>query len=959
MTSKTDNDNYQDNYKNTLNLPHTDFPMKANLAEREPKILEKWQAIGLYEAIQHQNQNKEKFIFHNGPPYANGNIHLGHAVNYVLKDIVVKFKTLSGYRAPFVPGWDCHGLPIELNVEKKEGKAGVKIDAKTFRQKCREYASKQIDLQREAFIRLGVLADWKNPYLTMDFGYEAEIVRSLARILENGYVHKGYKPVHWCIDCGSALAEAEVEYQDKTSPAIDVCFEVLDNDSLPFEKNPKWLEPPVYFVIWTTTPWTLPANEAVAVHPDHTYVLLKVRTKEGEEKTIILLSELMDSVLKRYQIDINEIEILGKTVGKTLEGIALEHPFYDKQVPVILSDHVTLDAGTGAVHTAPAHGQEDFLLGEKYQLPLENPVGGNGCYVMGTPLFAGMPVMKANDEIIKLLKEKNCLLHSEKIQHSYPHCWRHKTPLIFRATQQWFIGMAQKNLREKILKTIPKVKWIPSWGQSRMEGMFVEDRPDWCISRQRTWGVPLCFFQHKDTGNLHPKNAELMEVMAKKIEQFGIEAWFDTSKEALWQAADLDVAEASNYEKSMDSLDVWFDSGVSHACVLEQRSDLAFPADLYLEGSDQHRGWFQSSLITSVAMHGEAPYRQVLTHGFTVDAQGRKMSKSLGNVVAPEKVISTLGADVLRLWISATDYRREIVVSDEILRRTSDTYRRIRNTARFLLSNLNAFDPNRDAVPADQLLALDSWIIDRAKQVQSEIIQAFEDYQFHVVYQKMHHFCSQDLGSFYLDIIKDRQYTGKKQGIPRRSAQTAMFHIAEALVRWMAPILSFTAEEIWQYMPGERHPSVFLSEWYQAFPEPKEKETMTDSFWQQVLKVKEAVNKALEDARNNERIGSGLEAELELYCDPFLLNLLGQLQEELRFVLITSEAHIFPESQRPKDAEAATIPGLWLKVNASSKEKCVRCWHYREDVSANENFPGLCSRCIENVEGVGESRQYA
>ncbi len=976
-----------DIYKDSLNLPHTDFPMKANLSAREPIILKKWDEIQLYKTLLKKNKSKGKFILADGPPYANGDIHLGHAVNKILKDMVLKSKLLSGWQVPFVPGWDCHGLPVEHNVEKLVGKVGQKIDAKAFRAKCREYVEKQIDSQRKSFVRLGMLADWANPYRTMDYQYEADTIRSLALIIKNGYVYKGYKPVHWCLDCSSALAEAEVEYKDKSSSSIDVSFVVKDKTKLPFAE--KIGDKTVAVAVWTTTPWTLPANEAVALHPEHGYALVEIKDKDKDKfeikdqpKVLIVMSELLESVMKRYGIQ--DYHVLDKVRGSELAGIPLQHPFYERVVPIILGEHVTLDAGTGAVHTAPAHGQDDYLLGLRYKLPVDNPVGSNGCYISTTPLFAGEHVLKVNEKILNVLKEKGNLLHEETIVHSYPHCWRHKTPLIFRATQQWFIGMEQnteqatelskepgrgsitkqKGLREQSLAEIRQVKWVPSWGEARIAGM-IADRPDWCISRQRVWGVPLSLCVHKETGDLHPRTQELMEKVAVLVEKSGVDAWYDLKIE------DLLAEDADQYEKVNDIIDVWFDSGVSHACVLEKRPELQFPADLYLEGSDQHRGWFQSSLLTSVAMHGKAPYRQVLTHGFTVDPQGRKMSKSLGNGVEPEKVIQTLGADILRLWVSATDYRAEMTGSDEILKRNSDTYRRIRNTARFLLANLNGFNPKTDALPAKDLLALDAWIIHRAQQLQNEMIQAFEDYHFNIVCQKLQHFCSIDLGSFYLDVIKDRQYTGKKTGIPRRSAQTAMYHIMEALVRWMAPILCFTAEEIWEHMPGEREASVFLSEWYQDFPvieQAKEQtkesvkgtELLQDSFWEQMLQIRNAVNKALEEARTAGLIGSGLEAEVTLYANASLQKVLEKLQDELRFVLITSKAGVLPEGKREQQEAAETdIPGLWVKVVATANEKCVRCWHRRSDVNQDAKFPGLCSRCIENVAGAGEIRRYA
>ncbi len=940
-------------YKDTLNLPSTAFPMKANLAQREPEILKYWNSIKLYQQLKKENQ-RPIFIVADGPPFANGAIHIGHAVNKILKDFIIKAKTLSGFYVPFIPGWDCHGLPIELNVEKQIGKPGVKVDAKTFRSKCREYVLKQVELQRTAFVRLGVLGDFDHPYLTMDFQYEADIVRSLAKIIENGHLHRGYKPVHWCVECASALAEAEVEYQDKTSFSINVGFPLVDERLfsvfvIPSDKkdvlSKAFQESAISIVIWTTTPWTLPANEAVAVHPEFIYALIL-----AEQKYYIVAAELVDAFVA--QIGSGKHQIIATCTGAALEGLLLQHPFYNKKVPIILGEHVTLESGTGCVHTAPAHGQEDYVVCEKYQLPFENPVGSDGCYTARTPLFAGEHVFKANDKILLLLKEQGHLLLVSKIQHSYPHCWRHKTPLIFRATPQWFVSMEQKGLRKAALQAIHTVQWIPGWGEARIEGMIAE-RPDWCISRQRTWGVPMGLLVHRETGELHPKTIELLEEIAKRMEQEGIEAWFKLSVEELLKE------EAKDYEKTLDTLDVWFDSGVSHYCVLEKRKGTKFPANLYLEGSDQHRGWFHSSLLTAVAMKNKAPYQQVLTHGFTVDAKGRKMSKSLGNVVAPDKVVNALGADVLRLWVAATDYRAEMVVSDEILKQTSDIYRRIRNTARFLLANLNGFDPEAHFVQPSQMLALDCFIVNRAHQVQNEVIRNYHEYQFHLIYQNIHHFCAIDLGSFYLDVIKDRQYTGKKEGLPRRSAQTAMYIIAECLVRWMAPILSFTAEEIWQHLPGRKEKSVFLSQWYDNWMLLDPHEMVDAAFWQAVLSIRDEVNKALEVARAAEIIGSGLEAEVNLYCDAKNFQLLSKLKDELRFVLITSKATLHMETERPATAERTNIPGLWVTVLASEYPKCERCWHHTRDVGQNPQYPGICSRCVENVAGTGEERCYA
>ena len=934
-------------YKNTLHLPKTEFPMKANLADREPLRLKFWQDIDLYALMQQQRKNCPKFILNDGPPYANGDIHIGHAVNKILKDIVVKSKHLSGYHSPYIPGWDCHGLPIEIQVEKKIGKPGTNMDAKTFRKHCREYANKQIDVQRKSFIRLGVFGDWYKPYVTMDYTFEADVIRTLGDIIANGHLHKGDKPVHWCINCGSALAEAEVEYQDKTSPAIDVAFKAIDNTAIEkiFNCEEKSGSGDIYVIIWTTTPWTLPANQAVAVHSKLTYVLAQVG-----ERRLIIAEALLADFIKRLGDDVQYV-VLGNALGSALELQQLQHPFYDRNVPIILGEHVTTDAGTGCVHTAPAHGYDDYLVCNKYNLPINNQVDNNGRFISSVLYVGGLDVFNANDVIIKLLEEKKVLLSHIKILHSYPHCWRHKTPVIFRATPQWFISMENKNLRKNSLAAIGQVEWIPDWGQSRIEAM-INNRPDWCISRQRTWGTPIALFVHKETGAIHPNSLELIEVVAKLVEKGGVDAWYDLDPVTLLGK------DANNYEKVLDTLDVWFDSGAVHRCVAARRSELTDPVDLYLEGSDQHRGWFQTSLLSSVAVNGCAPYKQVLTHGFTVDANGHKMSKSLGNVIAPEQIIKTLGADVLRLWVAATDYRGELHVSDEILKRTSDTYRRIRNTARFLLANLHDFDPSINCITNNDMLMLDRWIVERARQLQQLIIEAYAQYQFHLIVQKIHNFCVDDLGSFYLDIIKDRQYTGKKEGMPRRSAQTAIYYIVEALVRWLAPILSFTAEEIWQALPGERVKSVFLAGWYTALPELSLHEQMNNDFWEKILIVRDVVNKEVEKLRDTGIIGSALEATVDLYCDKELYQLLNKLGKELRFVLITSSAVVHNDYSIPADAVETELLGLKLKLNKSQHSKCERCWHRSIDVNVDPNFPGICKRCIANL-GDGEVRVYA
>ncbi|MFV0275980.1 MAG: isoleucine--tRNA ligase [Parahaliea sp.] len=932
-------------YKDTLNLPQTAFPMKASLAQREPQRLKQWQAMDLYGQIRAARAGRPLFILHDGPPYANGDLHVGHAVNKILKDIIVKSRTLDGFDAPYVPGWDCHGLPIELNVEKKVGKPGVKISPAEFRRKCRDYAARQVDGQREDFVRMGVQGDWHHPYLTMDFRFEADIVRTLSRIIDKGHLHKGFKPVHWCMDCGSALAEAEVEYKDRHSPAIDVAYAAVDPAALNTACGSAY-SGEIAIPIWTTTPWTLPASMAVSLHPELDYVLI-----EGEGRALLVAEALAGACVTRFGLP--ALKVLGRCKGAALDRQLLQHPYLDRPVPVVLGEHVTTEVGTGAVHTAPAHGQDDFEVGQRYGLEVYNPVDGNGVYLPETPFFAGQNVMKANAAIVELLAERGVLLHHEQYEHPYPHCWRHKSPIIFRATPQWFMSMAQNGLLTAAKAAVERqVQWLPEWGRARIDSMLA-NRPDWCISRQRTWGVPITLFVHRETGALHPRTRELMEQVAERIEAAGIDAWFDL------EPAELLGAEAADYDKVTDTLDVWFDSGVTHACVLRRRPGLRAPADLYLEGSDQHRGWFQSSLLTGIGAYGEAPYRTVLTHGFTVDGQGRKMSKSIGNVLAPKKVMNDLGADILRLWVAATDYRGELAISDEILKRTADAYRRIRNTARFLLSNLSGFDPATDSVALEEMLSLDRWAVDRAARLQAEIVRAYEQYQFHLIYQKLHAFCANDLGGFYLDVIKDRQYTTGADSLARRSAQTAMFLIGEALVRWVAPILSFTAEEIWENLPGERAASVFLVEWFDQLATLDSGAPMGRDYWQRVMAVRDAVNKAIELERAAGKVRGSLDTGVTLYCDDNLLAMLGQLGDELRFVLITSGAVLAPLAEAPAGASATDIDGLRLQVEVATDQKCERCWHRRPEVGSIAAHPGLCGRCVKNIDGPGEQRRFA
>ncbi|MGO1246519.1 MAG: isoleucine--tRNA ligase [Oceanisphaera sp.] len=936
-------------YKNTLNLPETEFPMRGNLAKREPEMLARWIEQDLYGAVRQAKAGKKPFILHDGPPYANGSIHIGHSVNKILKDVIVKSKGLLGYDSPYIPGWDCHGLPIELKVEAKIGKPGVKVSAAEFRQACRSYAQTQIEAQKTDFVRLGVLADWENPYLTMDFGTEANIIRTLGKIIDKGHLHKGSKPVHWCTDCGSALAEAEVEHEDKRSPAIDVRFKAVDATEVAASfdcADGHTGHGPMSVVIWTTTPWTLPANRAVALHGELSYALVQV---EGEQpERLIVAADLVAEVMDRAGI--THYHNLGYCDGAKLELKRFQHPFYRFDVPIVLGDHVTTDSGTGAVHTAPGHGQEDFVVGQQYGLEVANPVGGNGVYLPDTELFAGQHVFKANDAVVEALKEHGALLHHHAIMHSYPHCWRHKTPIIFRATPQWFISMEQGGLRDKALGEIKKVQWVPEWGENRIQAM-VENRPDWCISRQRTWGVPIALFVHKDTQALHPRATELMEEVAKRVEVAGIQAWWDLDP------AELLGEEADQYDKVLDTLDVWFDSGSTFASVVDERGEFnGQQADMYLEGSDQHRGWFMSSLMISTAIKDHAPYRQVLTHGFTVDGNGRKMSKSVGNVVSPQQVMNKLGADILRLWVASTDYTGEMTVSDEILKRSADAYRRIRNTARFLLANLNGFNPATDMVAPEEMITIDRWAVGRAQAIQQEITQAYDEYNFHLVTQKLMQFCSIEMGSFYLDVIKDRQYTAKADGLARRSCQTALYHIAEALVRWMAPIMSFTADEIWNSLPGERAQFVFTEEFYEGLFGLAEGEQLNDSYWAELLTIRQAVNKALELARKDKVIGAGLEASITLFVEESLATKLALLGDELRFVLLTSDVDIQPLANAD-DAADTELDGLKINVAKSDAEKCSRCWHHVADVNVEQ--AGVCGRCVTNISGDGEVRQFA
>ncbi|WP_374340385.1 isoleucine--tRNA ligase [Azonexus sp.] len=929
-------------YKDTLNLPDTPFPMRGDLPKREPQWVAQWQQKKLYQRIREISAGRPRFVLHDGPPYANGDIHIGHAVNKVLKDIIVRSKTLSGFDAPYVPGWDCHGLPIEHQIEKLHGK---NIPADKVRELCRAYAAEQVERQKKDFIRLGVLGEWDNPYLTMAFKAEAEEIRALGKILEHGYLYQGLKPVNWCLDCGSALAEAEVEYEDKNSPAIDVAFEVHANhaDRLASAFGLAHLRGPAFAVIWTTTPWTLPANEAVSVHPDLTYDLI-----ETEKGALILVRELAEAALKRYGL---EGAVVGSCKGEALDQTLLKHPFYERDVAIICGRHVTTEAGTGLVHTAPAHGVDDYNIGKQYGLPVNNPVGNDGKFIstvgaLSVGELAGKTVWEANPMVLQELEAKGRLLKQERIQHSYPHCWRHKTPIIFRATTQWFIGMenrkdeSEPTLRWIAERAVDETQFFPAWGRARLESMM-KTRPDWCVSRQRNWGVPIPFFLHKETGQPHPRTPELIEQVAQRVEQAGIEAWFSLD------ARELLGDEADQYVKMKDTLDVWFDSGTTHWHVLRgSHAEVStHPADLYLEGSDQHRGWFQSSLLSGCAIDGRAPYKALLTHGFVVDGKGHKMSKSKGNVIAPQQVSDKMGADILRLWTASTDYSGELSISDEILKRVVEGYRRIRNTLRFLLANVSDFDAAADMLPVDQWLEIDRYALALTRELQDDCRAGYDRYEFHRVVQALQTFCSEDLGGFYLDILKDRLYTTAPKSVARRSAQSALWHITQSFVRLLAPITAFTAEEVWQVLTGDAEQSVMFQLWHEL-PKPEGEGDLL-SRWSLVRAARADVTKALEAQREAGRIGSALQAAVEIRCAGDKYEALAALGDDLKFVFICSSTAVVRD-----EAEQVIATPL-------EHAKCERCWHVRPDVGADAAHPTLCGRCVSNLHGEGEARSRA
>lgn len=937
-------------YKNTLNLPHTSFPMKAGLPHKEPIQLKLWQDTNIYQKIRCFSKDKPLFLLHDGPPYANGDIHLGHAVNKILKDIIIKSKTLSGFNAPYIPGWDCHGLPIEHKVEQKFGRAGDKINHETFRDACRSYAEKQFKKQLTGFKKLGVFGDWDAPYLTMNFVYEANILRSLSKVIDNGHLIRGYKPIFWSVVGKSALAEAEVEYRNKTSSSIYVRYPINDTSKLLtlFNRSTAELSGSISAVIWTTTPWTLPASQAIALGPTIEYALLECTLPNQTLEYFIVAADRIPFLIETLSLSTHQI--IGTTSAQKLEGHTVKHPFYNKLLPFIVGDHVTVDAGTGCVHTAPDHGIDDFQIGLKYNIETLNLIDEAGRYRNNTPLFAGEHVYEIDSKIIELLKINHKLLLATTIEHSYPHCWRTKTPLIFRATQQWFISMHHKALLPRCHELLETVKFTPDWGKRRMTSMLASS-PDWCVSRQRTWGVPLPFFIHKENQNLHPNTLYFIKKISDLVEKKGIEAWFNLDPASLLSAQDI-----PHYIKTIDTLDVWFDAGVSHSAVLKHNG-FSEPADLYLEGSDQHRGWFQSSLKTSVAMYDKAPYKQLLTHGFTVDEKGHKMSKSLGNTLSPQSITDQLGADILRLWVASVDYTTDMPVSQEAFSRISEAYRRMRNTARFLLSNLNGFNPDTDKLDEHHLLSLDKWAIECTLRTQQRICTAYENYQFSDIYQILHNFCVTDLGGFYLDVVKDRQYTTQPNSVARRSCQTALFHIIESLTRWIAPILSFTAEEIWKNIPGQRADSVHLTLWYDQL-KTASSDPISYEQWQTFRLVRDCVNKALEQAKKESGIRSSLASDIVLYVKDDLLTQLKSIETELHFLFITSSATIKSWDQINEEATETSLPNLKLSIQASTHLKCNRCWHHQSDIGKNTDHPLLCGRCIKNVAGSGETRHF-
>jgi isoleucyl-tRNA synthetase len=952
-------------YRQTLNLPKTEFPMKANLAKREPEILKEWETTGIYHKITRKSKGRAKYILHDGPPYANGNIHLGTALNKILKDFIVKSKFMGGFDSHYVPGWDCHGLPVEHEVEKSLGSKKRELSVVEIRKRCREYAARFVDIQRGEFKRLGVFGQWEEPYLTMNFDYQATIVREFGKFLLDGSVYKGKKPVHWCPTCKTALAEAEVKYENHRSPSIYVKFKMVSAPSpayrqagipspveaiheLPLRESkgggdignifPSLKGKPVYVIIWTTTPWTIPANLAIALHPDFAYVAVEVK---GE--VYILAEALLESVMAKFGI--RDYRILEKFSGQKLEGLKCRHPFLDRDSVIVLASYVTLDSGTGCVHTAPGHGQEDYETGVQYGLDIYSPVDDNGRFTPDVPFFAGKFVFEANKDVNQKLRDVGALLKEEMMEHSYPHCWRTNDPIIFRATEQWFISMDKKGLRKQALKSINEVVWIPPWGRDRIYGM-IENRPDWCVSRQRAWGIPITVFYCSACHQLLV-NQTTLDHIVRLFEERGADVWFEEGVDRLLpEGTRCSQCGGREFVKETDILDVWFDSGVSYAAVLEKGEALEFPASLYLEGSDQHRGWFHSSLLTSVGTRGCAPYRTVITHGFFVDGEGKKMSKSAGNVIAPEEVINKLGADVLRLWVAGEDYKDDIKISNEILKRLGDAYFRIRNTFRFLLGNLYDFNSEKDRVPYPELFEIDRWALHRLQILISRVREAYEHFEFHIVYHSAQNFCAVEMSALYFDILKDRLYTFSASSKGRRSAQTALYEILNALVRLMAPILSFTSEEVWKSLPSERDKveSVHLA----SFPEVR-KDYMDESLndrWDKIWAVREVVTKALEDARKEKVIGLSLDAQVHLHVPEKTFAFLQPYQEELKSIFIVSSVTLHPSSGGAKDEKEERA-----EISRADGKKCERCWNYVMTVGAHPEHSTICHRCVEAIQG--------
>lgn len=939
-------------YKNTLNLPDTKFPMRGDLPKREPVWVAAWQEKKVYQAVREASAGRPKFLLHDGPPYANGDIHIGHAVNKILKDIIIKSRNMAGFDAAYVPGWDCHGMPIEIQIEKKYGKH---LPVAEVQAKARAYALEQIERQKKDFIRLGVLGDWNNPYLTMNFSNEANEIRALGRILDKGYVFRGLKPVNWCFDCGSALAEAEVEYADRKDPAVHIAFPFADHAALAKAFGVESVGQGA-IVIWTTTPWTIPSNQALNIHPEFEYALVRVSPAPATGSLMILAADRVQACLSEWEM---QGEVLAKCVGSALSLIAFEHPLakfdpaYQRHAPVYLGDYVTLDTGTGVVHSAPAYGIEDFLSCKAHGMQdtdIISPVMGDGKFVPALAGFGGLSIWEANPKIVEALTTAGTLIKVEQHKHSYMHCWRHKTPIIYRATSQWFAGMDVKpkcdepTLRQSALAAIEATDFFPAWGRARLHAM-IANRPDWTLSRQRQWGVPMAFFIHKETGALHPDTPALLEEVAKRVEKLGIEAW-----QAIEPADLLSPEDAIMYEKNRDTLDVWFDSGTTHATVLggpgnahngSHGQDLTWPADLYLEGSDQHRGWFHSSLLTGCMLYGRAPYKGLLTHGFVVDGNGRKMSKSVGNVIAPQKVSDSLGAEILRLWVASTDYSGELSISDEILKRVVESYRRIRNTLRFLLANLADFDASQDAVQIDQMLEIDRYALAMTAHMQAEVLMNYEHYDFHPAMSRLQSFCSEDLGAFYLDVLKDRLYTSAPRSLARRSAQTALLHITQSLLKLMAPVLSFTAEEAWEILGdttlAQQHTSAnitIFTECYHSIPTVKDAQTL-NTRWTRIREIRAQVMRKLEELRTAGSIGSSLQAEVELTASAEDLTLLLSMAEQLPFIFIVSRVSVQPG-----------VGELQISIAASGNQKCERCWHYRADIGQDAAHPHICGRCV-------------